>query len=112
MAPVVALSVAGLNPLHDLGERHVLGLHQQVNVVGHQDVGVEPKPVALAIVLDAFKISASVLVVLKGSLPLIAAHNHMKQRPVKFDSGLACHGAKVARKKTLGQYSGLTPGPD
>ena len=78
-------------------------------MVGHQDVGVEPKPVALAIVLDAFKISVSVLVVLKGSLPLIAANNHMIKCTVKFDSGLACHGAKVARKKTLSQYSGLTP---
>src|SRR6266550_3166184 len=108
MAPVVTLSVAGLNPLHDLGKRYAFSLQQEVNVVGHQHVGVEPKTKALAIVLDAFEISDSVSVVVESSLPLIAADNHMIERPVKLDSGFARHGANLARGITLSQYSGLT----
>ena len=57
---------------------------------------------------DAFEISDSVSVVVESSLPLIAADNHMIERPVKLDSGFARHGANLARGITLSQYSGLT----
>ena len=108
MAPVVLLSITALNPLHDLGERHVLGLHQHMQVVGHQDIGIESKPVALPIGLDAFKVCASVLVVLKGSVPLIPTHDHMIQRPVKLYSGLACH----ARQRSHNEDSKSILRPD
>jgi len=78
----------------------------------HQDVGVKPKTVTLAIMLDTLKVSDSILFVLKGSLPLFATDNHMIERPVKLNSGFARHGSNRPRRKTLSQYSGLTLSPD
>ena len=33
--------------------------------------------------------------------PLIAADNHMIKRPVKLDSGLACHGCESRKKEDI-----------
>ena len=78
-------------------------------MVGHQDVGVKPKTIALTIVLEPLKVGAAVLVVLKSSLPLIAADNHMIERPVKLNSRFARHAAKLPKGMAISQYSGLTP---
>ena len=68
----------------------MLGFHQQVNVVEHQNVGVEPQPVALLIVPDALKVRPSILVVLKVLCRLLPC-TITCQRPIKPDSGLAFH---------------------
>ena len=109
MAPVVSLGVAELDPLHDLGKRHAFGFEQQMDVVGHQDVGEQAKPIALAIMLQAFQVGDAVLVIMKSSLLLIAADNHMVERSVKLDSGFACHGAKTSRREDI--KSILRPDP-
>ena len=70
-----------------------------MDVVGHQDVGVEPKSITLAIMLQAFQISDAVLIIMKSSPLLITADNHMVERSVILDSGLACHGAKTSRRE-------------
>ena len=99
MAPVEALGVAELHPLHDLGKRHAFGFEQQMDVVGHHDVGEQAKSITLAIMLQAFQVCDAVLVIMKSSLLLIAADNHMVVRSVILGSGLACHGAKTSRKR-------------
>jgi len=101
MAPVVSLGVAELDPLHDLGKRHAFGFEQQMDVVGHQDVGEQAKSITLAIVLQTFQVGDAVLVVMKSSLLLIAANNHMVERSVLLDSGLSCHGAKTSRSEDI-----------
>ena len=112
MTAIVRLRVARLYPLHDLGEPHAFGLYQHMNVIGHQNISVKPKTVALTILLDAFEIADSVLIIVKGSLAPIAAHNHMIKRPGKFYPRLARHGGTLSMKVTISQYSGLTPFPD
>ena len=54
-------------------------------------VGVEAKSITLAIMLQAFQVGDAVLVIMKSSLLLIATDNHMVERSVILDSGLACH---------------------
>ena len=80
-------------------------------MVGHQNVSVKAKTVALPIMLDALEISGAVPVILKSPLPLIAAHNHVIERTVKLNSGLACHVPKLPTTTPISQYSGLTPNP-
>ena len=70
-----------------LDSPNALGLDQDVDVVGHQDVSVEPKAVALAIVLDALEIALAVVIVVKGLLALVTAHYDMVEGTVKLDSG-------------------------
>jgi uncharacterized protein YjeT (DUF2065 family) len=80
-------------------------------VVGHQDVSIEPKAVALAIVLDALEVALAVVLVVEGLLALVAAHYDVVEGTVKLDSGLSRHAGTVSVEKTecqITQYSGLT----
>ena len=65
-------------------------------MVGHQNVGVQPKAIALAVVLEALEIALAVLVVLERSLSLVAAHNDVVERTVKLDSGFSRHARRLS----------------
>jgi hypothetical protein len=67
VTPVVDLGVSELYPLHDLSEGDFRGFRQQVNVVTHQNIGVDDKFVAAAVVFEALEVSQSVLVIAKKS---------------------------------------------
>jgi hypothetical protein len=43
-----------------------------MDVVGHQDIGIEAEAVALAVVLDALEVDLSVVVIIKSPLALVA----------------------------------------
>lgn len=86
MAAVVPLGVRELYRLHDFGKRYLLGLQQQMYVVGHQNVGVDYETAALPVVLETLKICRAVLVTTKNYLPLIASHDDMIKSPFKLDS--------------------------
>ena len=111
MAPVISLRVAELDPLHDLGKRHAFGFEQQMDVVGHQDVGEQAKSITLAIMLQPCEVGEAVLVIIKSSLLLIAADNNMAERSVILDSGLGCHGAKTTRREGTKSLLNLLKNP-
>jgi hypothetical protein len=67
-----------------------------MDVVSHQHIGVKPKTVALAVVLEAFEIALAVPIVVKGSLALVAAHDDMVERAVKLDSGFSRHAGTLS----------------
>ena len=91
VATVVGLSIRELYPLHDLGERNSFRLDQEMNVVGHQNVGVNRKTKTLAVLFEPLEISQPVSVVVKDLLALIAPNNNVLKCPVKFDSGFSRH---------------------
>ena len=86
MATVVSLGVGELDRLHDFGKRYLLGLQQQVHVVGHQNVCVDYETAALPVMLETLKIRRAVLVITKNYLPLIAPYDDMIESPFKLDS--------------------------
>lgn len=92
-----------------LEKRHAFGFEEQIDVVGHQDVGEQAKSITLAIMLQPCEVGEAVLVIIKSSLLLIAADNNMAERSVILDSGLGCHGAKTTRRE--GTKSLLTRDP-
>ena len=94
----------------ELGKRDAFSFEQQMDVVGHQDVGEQAKSMTLAIMLQAFQVGDAVLVIMKSSLLLIAADNHMVERAVILDSGPACHGAKTSSREVV--KSILRPDPN
>jgi len=59
--------------------------------------------------LQALQVGDAVLVIMKSSLLLIAADNHMVERPVIFDVGLRALERRLKGEQTLSQYSGLAP---
>ena len=91
MATVVGLSIRELYPLHDLGERNSFRLDQEMNGIGHQNVGVKRKTKTLAVLFDPLEISQPVSVVAKDLLALIAPNHNVIKPPVKFDSGFSRH---------------------
>ena len=91
MPPVVVLRVSKLYPLHDLGQRNLAGLKQQVDMVGHQHVGVELKVVSLSVMLQSLQIDAAVFVVPKDILALVASDDDMVESALKLNPWLACH---------------------
>ena len=83
-----------------------------MDVVGHQAEGEQAESITLAIMLQAFQVGDAVLVIIKSSLLLIAADNHMVKRSVILDSGLACHGAKTNRREDTKSILRPDPIPD
>jgi len=83
-----------------------------VDVVGHQDVSVEPKAVAPAVVLDALEVALAVVLVVEGLLALVAAHDHVVEGAVKLDSGLSRHaGHRISKESRMSNKSILRPDP-
>src|SRR3989338_2359095 len=91
MAPVIVLGVGKLYPLHDLGQGNPLSLNEQVQMIGHQHVGVEPKIVSLAVMLDSLQVGGAVLVVSKDVLPLVASGDDMVESALKLNPWFTCH---------------------
>lgn len=89
------------NSQHDLGKPDTLGLDQDMDVVGHQDVSLEAKPVALPGVLDPLDIELLLLVVVKSPLTLVAADNDMVTRSAKLDSRLSRHAPTLPVVRSL-----------
>ena len=80
-----------------------------MDVVGHQAEGVQAESITLAIMLQAFQVGDAVLVIMKSPLLLIAADNHMVERAVILDSGLARHGVNTSRGEGINSI--LRPDP-
>jgi len=91
MPPVVVLRVSKLCPLHDLGQRNLAGLKQQVDVVGHQHVGIKLKVVPLSVMLQSLQVSSAILLVPEDVLTLVASGDDVVEGALKLNPWLACH---------------------
>ena len=74
---IVALRIAELDPLHDLGKSRRTGFDQQMNVIRHQHVGVDDAVIALSIMLDAVKVGDAVAFVAKNIASVITPNDDM-----------------------------------
>jgi hypothetical protein len=98
MAPVIKLCVAKLYPLHDLGKGDPPGFQKQMDVVGHQDVGIEGKPIALPVVLKSPEIAQSISLVSENLLPLITPDDDVIQSSFELHSGFSGHSRLCTTK--------------
>lgn len=60
-------------------------------MVGHEHVGVEGQPVALAIAFQAVEVGSVIRVVMEDGGTAIAARNHVIERTGYIEPGLASH---------------------
>ena len=70
-----------MQPLHEFRQRVFGALNQQMDVIGHQTVGVQCIVVFLAIPCQSFDISLIIAVGREGLLALVASHNHVIENP-------------------------------
>ena len=70
------------------GERMGSGLQQQMDVVGHQDLGMEGDAISAAIALEALQIPGVILGIRKDRRPLVATDDHMIEGAWKSMRGL------------------------
>ena len=91
MAAVECGGVDGIKARHAAREVGLGGLHQQVVVVVHQAVGVEPPALLLNLLAEALQEPPPVLIVEKDRCPRVAARGEMVERPGKFEPQRASH---------------------
>ncbi len=63
-------------------------------MVGHQDVGVNRKSIALPVVFDSIQIGKPIPIVAKDLLPLIATDNDVVKGPFEFDPWFPGHAGE------------------
>jgi hypothetical protein len=78
-------------------------------MIGHEYVGVECQPIALAIALQAFEIGAVIRVVMKDRCAAIAAGDHMIECARYIEPWFAAMRGRVCGASAISQNSGLTP---
>src|SRR5213075_1582987 len=65
-------TVSGMQPLHGAGKIWVRRLHEQMIVIGHQDVGMDQPAVDVRAFLQPAQETLAIMVIAKNCLPLIA----------------------------------------
>ena len=68
-----------------------------MDVIGHQDIGVNRKSIALPVVFDSLQVVHTVPIA-KNPLPLITTHNNMVKRPFEFHPRFSGHAGPHNRK--------------
>ena len=81
MFNIEILAVGLLQALHELRERLLRALDQQMDVIGHQAVGVQHIVIFLTISSQSFDIGQIVALRCECLLALVAAHNNVIQNP-------------------------------
>jgi hypothetical protein len=95
---VIVLRVCELNALEDFRERRLSGFEQKMNVVGHQNVGVNYKLIALPVVFDSLEVIQPITIVVKDLLPLIATDDDVIECPFEFHPRFPRHAGDEIRK--------------
>src|ERR1035441_1123319 len=115
MPAVVALGVGPLQPFHPGHQVAFWRLHQQMIMVAHQHVGMNPKAGLLARFAQRLQESLAVLIILENLLPVSPTGHHVIGRPRILDANRPGHvPARLPRPNPAGQtqyvtFLGLTP---
>ena len=97
VAQIEILAIGLLEALHEFAQRGTAAFHQQVDMVGHETIGVDGIAVALAVAGQASQIGPVVGFIVKGLASLVAADDHVVEQSWGKQSGAAGHDAKVYR---------------
>jgi hypothetical protein len=91
--PVVVIEgISLIETLEYLGQGCLWGLYQEVNVVPHENIGIEKKLVAVLVDGEELEIFLIVRGVFEYLLALITTGDDVVECSLVFDAGLACHG--------------------
>jgi hypothetical protein len=85
--------VALLEPLHGLGEGKPLGREEQVEMIRHQDIGVQGEPVSCLVARQEVSVPLVIRRIAEDGAPLVATGEHVVKRAGDVKSDRASHGA-------------------
>lgn len=92
--------VALVNALKNLRKWGVLCFDQKMNVIAHQDIGVEAAVITVFIDREYLEVFLAVRNVLKYFLLLVSSGDYVIERAVEFDSGFSCHNERIAKESS------------
>jgi hypothetical protein len=93
-------SIALVDALEDLGEWSITRFNQKMDVVSHEDVGIEAEGVALFVAGEECEIFVEVTCALEDLLLLVSARDYMVESSFVFYGVLACHAARIAEPES------------
>jgi hypothetical protein len=105
--PVEVHRICLIQALHDLGQRDVLCLDQQVDVVVHEDIGVDTAAGTIFVHSEGKKVFLEVRLVLEDALFLVAADDDVIESTGVFNAWLAGHGERVAEENKDVNFSSI-----
>jgi hypothetical protein len=94
---VKVLGVGLLQSLHEFGKRRGTGLKQQVDVIGHQAIGVDPHLELGAVFLQPLEVGSVILIVSKGLAPLVTPDDDVIEQPRCKHSWTPGHGKALSK---------------
>src|SRR4030065_290910 len=94
---VVIKGISLVEPLEYLGQGRLPSLNQKVDVVPHEDIGVEKEPVAILIDSEELEIFLIIRGISEYFLSLVAAGNDVIECTLIFDAGFACHNERLTK---------------
>jgi hypothetical protein len=89
--PVEIQGIALIDALQYFIEWDFPGLNEQVNMVGHENVGIKRKLISRFVSLQYLKIDAIIIVGPEDFALLVSTDNYMIKCAFKLDSGLSGH---------------------
>lgn len=96
------VSAEGLHQARD--SPHFVGSHQEMDVIGHQDVGMQHATVSQQPFPQALEVALSVLIIEKARKPVVAALHHMLRNTGEIRTRESSHGPK---HHTLARSDGI-----
>jgi hypothetical protein len=69
-----------------------------MDVIGHEEIGMDRDAVALAIPLQTVQICEVIRRIVKNECPPVAARNDMEKGAGEFDAGFASHAGHPMRR--------------
>ena len=104
IAAVKVLRVGLLEPLHEFAQGRRAGFQEQVHVIRHQAVGIDPEAEFGAIKIQPCEVGSIVVVCKKSFASLIAARDDVVEQTEGKDSGTAGHANGFSKSGALRQY--------
>lgn len=96
---VLRIEVCGIglvDPLKDLRKRRRSGFDQDMDVVAHENIGIDRAMIAVLVDGEQLKIFLMISGRSEDPLSLVAAGNDVVERAFEFDPGLAGHEQRLA----------------
>jgi hypothetical protein len=96
--PVEMHRIALVDALEDLGQGHILCFDQEMDMVTHEDIGIQVEMLALFVGCHELKVLLVVLLILEDLLFLVSAGDNVIKGAGVFDAGFAGHRKKIANR--------------
>src|SRR4030042_5993273 len=94
--PIKIHRIALVDPLKNLRKRSLSRLYEQMNMIDHQNIGIQGILISDLVVSEYLEITLMVFYVFEYPLPLVPTGNYVVKGSLIFDSRLPCHTQRLS----------------